>query len=165
MKIICAVWSAPLLYAYWKVSCQYLYYERILNRQKYHINTYHERVLNLLASLCSWIGWFESHFVGTPEDRFLAARPIPWWQHAQKWFRSGSPKHLLINRRLIEKLSRNVRRLVGDHISCGKVVAMIAEVASTCKFHTNQPRRGPAAVASSVEPGALWTSNWASPIR
>ena len=25
---------------------------------------------NFLASLCSWAGWFESHFVGNPEDRF-----------------------------------------------------------------------------------------------
>ena len=23
-----------------------------------------------LVSLCSWAGWFESHFVGNPEDRF-----------------------------------------------------------------------------------------------
>ena len=45
---ICAVWSAHLLFAYWKVSYQDL----------------------LLASLYSLGDWFESHFVGNPEDRF-----------------------------------------------------------------------------------------------
>ena len=28
------------------------------------------RILNFLASLCSWAGWFESGFVGNSEDRF-----------------------------------------------------------------------------------------------
>ena len=28
------------------------------------------RIFNILASLCSWAGWFESDFVGSPEDRF-----------------------------------------------------------------------------------------------
>ena len=27
------------------------------------------RIFNFLASLCSWAGWFESGFVGNPEDR------------------------------------------------------------------------------------------------
>ena len=27
-------------------------------------------ISNFLASLCSWAGWFESGFVGNPEDRF-----------------------------------------------------------------------------------------------
>ena len=28
------------------------------------------QIFNILASLCSWAGWFESDFVGNPEDRF-----------------------------------------------------------------------------------------------
>ena len=28
------------------------------------------RIFNILASLCSWEGWFESDFVGSPEGRF-----------------------------------------------------------------------------------------------
>ena len=27
-------------------------------------------LIYFLASFCSWAGWFESHFVGSPEDRF-----------------------------------------------------------------------------------------------
>ena len=37
---------------------------------KFHIQTCYKRSINFLASLCSWAGWFESHFVGNPEDRF-----------------------------------------------------------------------------------------------
>ena len=32
--------------------------------------TCYKQNCNLLASLCSLAGWFESHFVGNPEDRF-----------------------------------------------------------------------------------------------
>ena len=32
------------------------------------IKMYH--ISNFLASLCSWADWFESHFIGNPEDRF-----------------------------------------------------------------------------------------------
>ena len=28
------------------------------------------RIFNFLACLCSWAGWFETGFVGNPEDRF-----------------------------------------------------------------------------------------------
>ena len=28
------------------------------------------RIFNFLASLFSWAGWFESHFVGNPKDKF-----------------------------------------------------------------------------------------------
>ena len=47
-RVASAVWSAPLLYAYWK-----------------------ELYLDLLqaASLCSSAGWFESHFITNLEDR------------------------------------------------------------------------------------------------
>ena len=45
---ICAVWSAPLLYAFWKV--------------------------NFLASLCSWGDWFESRFFGNPQRQVLSRR-------------------------------------------------------------------------------------------
>ena len=34
-----------------------------------HIRTCYKRNFNFLASLCSQAGWFESHFVGNPEDR------------------------------------------------------------------------------------------------
>ena len=44
-----AVWSAPMLFAYWKVS--------------------HQNFTNL-ASLCSWAGWFGYDLVRSPEDRF-----------------------------------------------------------------------------------------------
>ena len=37
---------------------------------KYHIQTCNKRNFNFLANLCSRVGWFESHFVGNPEDRF-----------------------------------------------------------------------------------------------
>ena len=37
---------------------------------KYHIQTWYTRNFNFLASLCSWAGWFESRFLGNPEDRF-----------------------------------------------------------------------------------------------
>ena len=37
---------------------------------KYHIQTSYKRNFNSLASLCSWAGWFEYHFVRNPEDRF-----------------------------------------------------------------------------------------------
>ena len=37
---------------------------------KYHILAWYKRNFNFLASLCSWGDWFESRFVGTPEDRF-----------------------------------------------------------------------------------------------
>ena len=37
---------------------------------KYHIQAWYKRNFNFLASLCSWAGWFESRFVGNPEDRF-----------------------------------------------------------------------------------------------
>ena len=44
-----------------------------------------KRNFNLLASLCSWGDWFESHFVRNPEDRICRdIRPIwrwlPYWK-------------------------------------------------------------------------------------
>ena len=30
----------------------------------------YKRNFNFIASLCSWGDWFETHFVGNPEDRF-----------------------------------------------------------------------------------------------
>ena len=52
---ICADWSAPLLFAFWKVP--------YLNLLQAKIN------FNFLASICSWTGWFESPFIGNPKDR------------------------------------------------------------------------------------------------
>ena len=51
---ITAVWSAPLLFAY----------------LKYHIQAWYKWNCSFLASLCSWAGWFESCYVGNPEDRY-----------------------------------------------------------------------------------------------
>ena len=41
-----------------------------LHSGKYHIQTCYKRNFNFVASLCSLGDWFESHFVGNPEDRF-----------------------------------------------------------------------------------------------
>ena len=43
---------------------------------KYPIQTCYERNFKFPANLCSRAGWFESHFVGNPKDRFsrVAAR-------------------------------------------------------------------------------------------
>ena len=48
------VWSAPLLFAYWKVP---------------YLDLLQAKSFSLIAGLCSWADWFESHFVGNPEDR------------------------------------------------------------------------------------------------
>ena len=37
---------------------------------KYHMLTCYEWNFNFLASLCSWVYWFETDFVGNPQDRF-----------------------------------------------------------------------------------------------
>ena len=57
-----ADWSAPLLLTFWKVSYLNLPYV------KFHF----------LASLFSWGDWFESCFVGNPEDKFcrVAAKHV-----------------------------------------------------------------------------------------
>ena len=49
-----AVWSAPLLIAYWKVS----YIDLLLAKFQYS------------SYFGSWAGWFEIRIVGNPEDRF-----------------------------------------------------------------------------------------------
>ena len=36
---------------------------------KYRITSCYERNFNYLTSLCSWADWFQSNFVGNPEDR------------------------------------------------------------------------------------------------
>ena len=53
---ICTVWSVPLIFVYWKVT--------YLDWLQANFFIY------LLASLCSWTGCFESHFVGNLEDEF-----------------------------------------------------------------------------------------------
>ena len=50
-----AVWSAPLLFAYWKES---------------YLNLLQAEFFNILANLRSWGDWFEFHFIGNSEDRF-----------------------------------------------------------------------------------------------
>ena len=59
---ICAVWSAPLLFAFLKVQ---------------YVNFYRWN-LNFLASLCSWGDWFETRFVRNPEDRFSRDEAHIW---------------------------------------------------------------------------------------
>ena len=56
--LISAVWSAPFLNAYCKVS--YL--------------TGHKGTFNVLASYYSWADWFESHF-----GRFIPRQGFSWW--------------------------------------------------------------------------------------
>ena len=51
----CAVWSETLLFAFLESTI---------------IKACNKRNFNFLASPCSWAGWFESHLVGNPEDRF-----------------------------------------------------------------------------------------------
>ena len=60
---------APLLLAYWKVS----YLEKLWEN------------FSSLASLCSWAGWFESHFVGNPEDRFSRVGAQLWSFMQYRW--------------------------------------------------------------------------------
>ena len=48
-------------------SDQRLWYSRF---EKYHTLACYKRNFIFLASLCSWAGWFESHLVGNPKDRF-----------------------------------------------------------------------------------------------
>ena len=43
---------------------------------KYHILTCYKRNSDFLASLCSLGGWFESHFLDNPEDRFSCLAPL-----------------------------------------------------------------------------------------
>ena len=38
--------------------------------EKYHMQTCFRWNFNLVASLCSWGDWFETRFLGNPEDRF-----------------------------------------------------------------------------------------------
>ena len=67
--------------------------------EKYRIQTCLKRYFNILTSLCSWAGWFESHLVENPADRFsrdeahtvLSQRfPAAVWSQAWKrlasWF-------------------------------------------------------------------------------
>ena len=73
---ISAVWSAPLLFAFWKVS----------NVNMLHVN------FNLLAGLCSWGTGLKLAFSETPKTGFLASRPI-WYilfkyQHSNIWIKS-----------------------------------------------------------------------------
>ena len=46
---------------------------------KYHIQTCYKRNLNFLASPCNWGDWFESCFVGNPEDRFCHIAAHMMW--------------------------------------------------------------------------------------
>ena len=60
---ICTVWSAPLLLAFWKVNWQHFLYPNF----------------KILASLCSWAGWFEPYMVTIPEDRFSCIEMEGQW--------------------------------------------------------------------------------------
>ena len=55
------VWSARMCRLIWTFVVRYLDSRiPILAKSK----------ISRLASLCSWVGWFVSHLVGNPEDRF-----------------------------------------------------------------------------------------------
>ena len=56
--------------------------------KKNNIYTCYERKFKYLASLWCRAGWFESHFVGNPEDRFSASLPIKEWDIT--WILCGS---------------------------------------------------------------------------
>ena len=43
---------------------------------KYHNKTCNKPNFTILASLCSWAGWFGYDLFGNPKDRFLASMPI-----------------------------------------------------------------------------------------
>ena len=58
------------------------------------LETCYERNFSFLASLWSWAVWFESDFVGNPEDRFSATRPylmIPYWSKIDSYFERTFP--------------------------------------------------------------------------
>ena len=50
-----------------QITDQHLYYSLC---RKYYISICYKRNFNFLASLSGWGDWFESRFVGNPEDRF-----------------------------------------------------------------------------------------------
>ena len=69
-----AKWSAPMLFAYWKVS--YVNLPHWNHTEIWKCGTWLYRflifapLLTFLARLCSWGDWFETRFVGNLEDRF-----------------------------------------------------------------------------------------------
>ena len=92
-KIICdtyILWHLILVYSFWastrenlssevceqyrhRPACAYAQSDqRLCNLPlgKYHMQTSYRWNFNFLASHCSWGDWFETHFVGYPEDRF-----------------------------------------------------------------------------------------------
>ena len=60
-----AVWSAPLLFAYKKVSYLDVLWAKFQDE--------------FLACLGSWGDWFETRFVRNPEDRFSRSEAHMWW--------------------------------------------------------------------------------------
>ena len=65
-----AVWSVPLSFVYSKVS-----YLDLLRT-----------IFHFLPSLCSWADWFESCFVGNPEDRFSRDEAHIWPNNFLKYY-------------------------------------------------------------------------------
>ena len=57
----CASAQSDQLHCYWLIG-------------KYHMQTCYEQNFNFLAVLCSWAGWFESHFVEKPLRQVLLWR-------------------------------------------------------------------------------------------
>ena len=60
---ICTVLAAPLLLAFRKVNWLHFLYPNF----------------KILASLCSWTGWFEPYMVTIPEDRFSCIEMDSQW--------------------------------------------------------------------------------------
>ena len=87
-----AVWSEPSLFAFWKV----------LYKQKF----------NFLASLCNWGDWFESRFVGYPEDRFcrIVAKFFSSMEKAGRhiWINSSSVYPFLIDKFICYSVRSNI---------------------------------------------------------
>ena len=47
---------------------------------KYNTSSFCFWNFELLASVCSWAGWFESYLVANPKDRFSPDEALmPWW--------------------------------------------------------------------------------------
>ena len=89
-----ADWSAPLLFDFWKDN----------------ISTH---AFNVLASLCSWGYWFESHFHVNPEDRFCREEAHVW---RRKWI--GRHEHLNFYFLIMWTLLQSTRKFSTEEINC-----------------------------------------------
>ena len=101
-----ADWSAPLLFAYWKVS-----YLNLLQAN-----------FNILASLWRWREWFESRFNVNPEDRFccdkahmISQEPVPV-DGFNFFFASSFYRHLLTLQKVWTQIRTDIWTQIKTHI-------------------------------------------------